>query len=119
MITWDPPSLFERNGVITEYQINVTRVKDNERKIYMVSVSDSVSLSMQIQGTKLTVTSIICLNNYCTPFLDLDAYTEYYVAMSARTQVGFGPYSSSFLVQTFESSKLFCKISNMLINLND
>ena len=52
-ITWDPPLLFERNGIITGYQINVTRVENNERRVHMVSVSDSITLSMEIRGTKL------------------------------------------------------------------
>ena len=52
LITWEPPSLFERNGVITGYQINVTKVEDGKRKEYVVSTSEFTNLSVQIKGTK-------------------------------------------------------------------
>ena len=42
-------------------------------------------------------------------FIDLEKFTDYYVAIAARTQVGFGPYSRIMYVRTFESSKLIVK----------
>ena len=53
MITWEPPSLFERNGVITGYQVNVTKVEDGTGRKYNVApASQSINRSIQIKGTK-------------------------------------------------------------------
>ena len=47
-ISWDPPAPLDRNGVISGYNINITRVEDGTRKVYQVSAP---STSLQIQGS--------------------------------------------------------------------
>ena len=48
------------------------------------------------------------MHNYCyISLLGLEAFTNYDVAMAARTSAGLGPYSKNERVQTNESCEYF------------
>ena len=47
LVTWQPPELLERNGIITAYQIHVTTFGEETSNIYTVSGN---TLSLQVKG---------------------------------------------------------------------
>lgn len=80
MLTWDPPLLQNRNGIITGYTINVTNLDTGE-------ISQIVT-----SNRNLTLDSL-------TPF------TTYTFIIAARTSVGAGPFSTELTIITLEDGK--------------
>ncbi len=78
-LSWDAPPLASRNGIITEYRVNVTEV-DTGR----VSILTSFTTSFVAQS--------------------LHPYYTYLFTVSAHT-VATGPYSTSVMIRTPEDSK--------------
>lgn len=78
-LTWSPPPVASRNGIIREYQINITEI-DTGRVLLLYSTT-----------SQLTVTSL-------HPF-----YT--YVCRVSASTVEYGPYSESIQITTFEDGK--------------
>ena len=80
MISWIPPPLPDRNGIITEYSINITELD--------------------------TATDMILTSSVPSLFvIGLHPYYEYVVAVSAQT-VALGPYSEPETIQTPEDGKV-------------
>ena len=78
VLSWNPPLLDQRNGIITKYYVNVTEVET--RMIYQLVVTDATQLQIST----------------------LHPYYVYNFFISAATSVGPGPYSPVFKVQTPE-----------------
>ena len=79
-ITWQPPPLPDRNGVITGYVINITSLDTGTR-------------------TQLTsTTTALTIPN-------LAPYTSYVCIIAARTAVGLGPFSTVVTVRTLEAGR--------------
>jgi len=78
LLNWVQPLESERNGDIIGYTVNVTNLD-----------------SQQVQQF-----SVGLVSNYT--IYNLKPFTIYESTVSARTSVGFGPYSSSVYVTTLE-----------------
>ena len=80
ILTWDPPLLQNRNGIITDYIINVTALDTGEIHQY------------------ITPNRNLMLNS-------LAAFSTYAFIIAARTAVGAGPFSTDITIQTLEDGK--------------
>ena len=80
LLQWDPPNAADRNGIVTEYTINVSAVETGE-EFQLISTN-----------TLLTVTN-------------LRPYTTYQCIIAASTSVGIGPFSTVVTVITPEDGK--------------
>ena len=76
LFIWTPPHESDRNGIITEYTINISAVETGEE----------LQLQLNSSTTSVTVTTL-------TP------YTTHFCIIAASTSVGIGPFSTiiSFL----------------------
>lgn len=81
-LTWDPPLMRNRNGIITDYIINVTALDTGEISQYITA------------DRNLTL-------NFLTPF------SSYAFIVAARTSAGAGPFSTGITIQTLEDGKRF------------
>ena len=82
LLSWNPPLAEQRNGIITEYYINVTEIE-----------TGSTSQLVARDTTQL--------------FIDtLHPYYVYNFFIAAATSVGPGPYSPVFTIQTPEDGEL-------------
>lgn len=77
ILTWDPPLLQNRNGIITGYIINITALDTGE-------ISQFITPDRNL------------MLNSLTPF------STYAFIIAARTSVGAGPFSTDITIQTFE-----------------
>ena len=80
LLQWNPPNAADRNGILTEYTINVSAVETGE-DFQLISTN-----------TSLIVT-------YLRP------YTTYQCIIAASTSVGIGPFSTVVTVITPEDGK--------------
>lgn len=80
LLTWDPPLIQNRNGIITDYIVNYTALDTGE-----ITQVDTSSRS-------LTVSSL-------APF------STYAFIIAARTAIGAGPFSTDLTLQTLEDGK--------------
>lgn len=82
-VNWDLPDPLLRNGIITKHQLNYTEVSQPSN---WTSIKLNASTSYLIEG--------------------LNIFTQYYVSVSAGTQVaGFGPFSQPVIHRTLSDSK--------------
>lgn len=79
MLSWTPPPPADRNGIITEYRINLTELDTGRQQLL-----SSVTTTFVVQS--------------------LHPYYMYEFTVSAHT-VDTGPFSDSEVVQTPEDSK--------------
>lgn len=77
-IEWQPPALQHRNGLITNYVVNVS-VNDQDSALNDQHVVRSTSLTLQTQP-----------------------YTTYMVTVAAATVIGQGPFSTEEIATTPE-----------------
>ena len=80
ILTWDPPNPEDRNGIVTEYTINVSAVETGE--VFQLTSAT----------TSLTVTL-------------LRPFTTYRCLIAASTSVGIGPFSTVFTLVTPEDGQ--------------
>ena len=78
-INWQPPALQHRNGLITNYIVNVS-VNDLDSAFNDQHVVSSTSLTLQTQP-----------------------YTTYMITVAAATVIGQGPFSTEEIVTTPEA----------------
>ena len=89
VLTWDPPLQQNRNGIITDYIINVTALDTGEISQYITP------------DRSLTLNSL-------TPF------STYAFIIAARTSVGAGPFSTDIIIRTLEDGKRIGKSSQKI-----
>ena len=82
-ISWSPPLLEERNGIITSYTVTVSR-QGTDSQIQLTSATTSISVSM------------------------LNPFTTYMVTVAASTTIGVGPPSTQLTFRTAEDGKGAC-----------
>ena len=82
-LSWSPPDMQSRNGIITGYLINVTEIETGET--FQVS---SATTNLVIQS--------------------LRPFTTYVCVIAAETSAGTGPFSISLTVRTNEAGRLHC-----------
>lgn len=80
-LSWNPPLLEERNGIITGYAVTVGRY-DTESQLQLASTLTAITLSM------------------------LDPFTVYTVAIAASTTIGVGPQSTQLSFRTAEDGNV-------------
>ena len=81
LVTWQPPPPEHQNGIITAYVVSVSLAgKDTTPQYY---TSSSLSLTL----------------------VELLPFSTYIIAVAAETDIGRGPFSSSFTVYTPEDGK--------------
>ena len=82
-VNWNLPDPLSRNGIITKHQLNYT---EESQPLNWTAVELNSSTSYLIEGLKI--------------------FTQYYVSVSAGTQIaGFGPFSQPTIYQTLSDSK--------------
>ena len=82
-VNWDYPDPLLRNGIITKHQLNYTEAS---QPLNWTTVPLNESTSYLIEGLKI--------------------FTQYYVSVSAGTQVTeFGPFSDPVIYRTLNDSK--------------
>ena len=82
-VNWNLPDPLSRNGIITKHQLNYTEAS---QPLNWTTVESNASTSYLIEGLKI--------------------FTQYYVSVSAGTQItGFGPFSQPTIYQTLSDSK--------------
>ena len=80
-LLWEPPLPEDRNGPISGYRINVSIVETGETLV-LSSVTPRIHLNTLIP------------------------YTTYVFTITASTDVGYGPYSSTFVIRTLEEGTI-------------
>lgn len=91
-ITWNPPLLKDRNGIIVGYTIKLIRLMHNKRD------SGQITSIRTDQATNATLTR-------------LNASTNYQITITASTAIGIGPYSLPISYKTHDSGIITHKIS--------
>ena len=82
-VNWNLPDPLSRNGIITKHQLNYT---ETSLPLNWITVQLNASTSYLIEGLKI--------------------FTQYYVSVSAGTQLsGFGPSSQPTIYRTLNDSK--------------
>ena len=81
LLTWQPPSVEVRHGVVRQYQINITEV-DSGIELVLYSSTPSVNLA------------------------DLHPFYTYLCRVRAFT-VGYGPFTENFMFMTLEDGERF------------
>ena len=82
-VKWNLPYPVSRNGIITKHQLNYT---ETSQPLNWITVQLNASTSYIIEGLKI--------------------FTQYYVSVSAGTQLpGFGPSSQPTIYRTLNDSK--------------
>ena len=79
MLSWNPPDLEDRNGIIIGYVININSQRNE-------------TLQYTSNTTTLTLSS-------------LSPYTSYYCTVAARTSVGTGTFTTVLTLQTSPEGK--------------
>lgn len=85
-MTWVPPDLTDRNGILRNYKISYISAGKQ------VESSNEMKVTVN-QRTRYTLTGLI-------PF------TNYSIRIAASTSVGFGPYSPASIYQTDKAGNI-------------
>ena len=80
MLSWQPPSLEDQNGIIIQYTVAVS------------STTADYAMNISTTDTELVVSN-------------LNAFTRYNFTIAAETSVGSGPFSDPVQRMTFEGSE--------------
>ena len=85
LFIWVPPHEYDRNGIITEYTINISAVETGEE------------FQLQLDSTTTSVTATT-----------LTPYTTHFCSIAASTSAGIGPFSTILSFLTPESGIIIC-----------
>ena len=96
LITWQPPEPLQRNGVITGYEIQLTSLNNDTSQSFEIRENTH---SLQVHGNFDHYIHLLFLNGMFF-FLGLEKYSEFSIRISARTVVGFGPFSETHTART-------------------
>lgn len=83
-VSWDEVPAVERNGIITEYQVECAQITYAE------------DMSQRMNTSELSIT-----------LQSLHEYTTYTIHVQAFTSVGSGPYSNETVATTLEDSRYY------------
>jgi len=82
MVTWDPVQEIERNGIITQYEVEFNQSTFNKISTSNLTTTNGSQLMVELEG--------------------LEEYVEYSVRVRAYTSVGPGPFSVAVVNRTLE-----------------
>jgi len=89
LVTWDPVPEIDRNGIITQYEVEFNQTTFPEIFTSNLTTTDGSQLMVELEG--------------------LEEYVEYSVRVRAYTSVGPGPFSVALANRTLESELIACK----------
>ena len=84
-MTWDPVSEIDRNGIITQYEVEFNQNTFNEISTSNLTTTNGPMLMVELEG--------------------LEEYVEYTVRVRAYTSVGPGPFSVAVVNRTLEDGE--------------
>ena len=82
LVTWDPVPEIDRNGIITQYEVEFNQSTFNEISTSNLTTTNGPQLMVELEG--------------------LEEYVEYSVRVRAYTSVGPGPFSVAVMNTTQE-----------------
>ena len=85
LVTWDPVPEIDRNGIITQYEVEFNQSTFNEISTSNLTTTNGPQLMVELEG--------------------LEEYVEYSVRVRAYTSVGPGPFSAAVVNRTLEDGK--------------
>ena len=103
-LSWEPPSLEKRNGLLFQYHVIVMEIQilylDNGTVISQMGMNFNRTYNVSEGRTQL---------------IDmLHPSYNYTVRIAAATAVGIGPFSDSITVMTLEDGEYFCILHVLL-----
>ena len=85
LVTWDPVPEIDRNGIITQYEVEFNQSTFNEISTSNLTTTNGSQLMVELQG--------------------LEEYVEYSVRVRAYTRVGPGRFSVAMVSRSLEHSE--------------
>ena len=85
MVTWEQVPEIDRNGIITQYEVEFNQSTFNEISTSNLTTTNGPQLMVELEG--------------------LEEYVEYTVRVRAFTSVGPGPFSAAVVNRTLEDSE--------------
>ena len=85
LVTWDPVSEIDRNGIITQYEVEFSQSTFNETSTSNLTTTNGSQLMVELEG--------------------LEEYVEYTVRVRVYTSVGPGPFSAAVVNRTLEDGE--------------
>ena len=85
LVTWDPVPEIDRNGIITQYEVEFNQSTFNEISTSNLTTTNGPQLMVELEG--------------------LEEYVEYTVRVRAFTSVGPGPFSVAMVNRTLENGE--------------
>jgi len=85
LVTWDPVPEIDRNGIITQYDVEFSQSTFNETSTSNLTTTNGSQLMVELQG--------------------LEENVEYSVRVRAYTSVGPGPFSAAVVSRTPEDGE--------------
>ena len=84
-MTWDPVPEIDRNGIITQYEVEFNQNTFSEISLSNLTTTNGLQLMVELEG--------------------LEEFVEYTVRVRAYTSVGPGPFSVAVMNRTLEDSE--------------
>ena len=85
MVTWDPVAEIDRNGIITQYEVEFNQSTFSEISTSNLTTTNGSQLMVELEG--------------------LEEYVEYSIRVRGYTSVGPGPFSVAVMNRTLEDGK--------------
>ena len=85
LVTWDPVPEIDRNGIITQYEVEFNQSTFNEISTSNLTTTNGSQLMVELEG--------------------LEEYVEYTVRVRVYTSVGPGPFSVAVMNRTLEDGE--------------
>ena len=85
LVMWDTVSEIDRNGIITQYEVEFNQSTFNEISTSNLTTTNGSQLMVELEG--------------------LEEYVEYSVRVRAYTSVGPGPFSVAMVSRTLEDGE--------------
>ena len=85
LVTWDPVPEIDRNGIITQYEVEFNQNTFNEISLSNLTTTNGLQLMVELEG--------------------LEEFVEYTVRVRAYTSVGPGPFSVAVMNRTLEDGE--------------
>ena len=85
LVIWDPVPEIDRNGIITQYEVEFTQSTFNEISTSNLITANGSQLMVDLEG--------------------LEEYVEYSISVQASTSVGAGPFSVAVMNRTLEDGE--------------
>jgi len=93
LVIWDPVPEIDRNGIITQYNVEFNQNTFNEISLSNLTTTNGQQLMMELEG--------------------LEEYVEYTVRVRAYTSVGPGPFSVAVMNRTLEDGEIRYNIDHI------